>query len=57
MFYLRGFSPLIILSKKNTTASTRRIWINEPRIWNPRNPTSQRMISTVAIVVSIVNVV
>jgi hypothetical protein len=43
----------MILSKKTITAITRRIWINDPSTWNPKNPTNHKMTSTVAIVVSI----
>jgi hypothetical protein len=43
-----------MIRKRNTIiAITRRMWMNDPKTWNPKNPTSHKIISTVAIVVSI----
>lgn len=43
----------MILIRKKITASTSSMWINDPKTWNPMNPTSYSMMSTSAIVVSI----
>lgn len=51
--YFIGFSPRMMRIKKRITATTRRMWMNPPRIWKPKNPSTQSTKRMMASVVSI----